>query len=216
MSLIAKMHVAKKQLGLDDDTYRDTLELVTGKRSAKDMNDRQRVKVLEHFQTKGFDASPVKPKADGRKKLTGKYAGKLQALWIAGWNLGLVKNKDDAALLAFVKRQTGIDHTRFLRDGDDAYKAIEAMKKWLERAGVDWTSPGDTAPDFKRTAGFKIAIAQFAKLDDSMATKHWFEFTNAVGGIVGRHVRQMVEESDWHPVMNTFGERIRADKKDAK
>ncbi|MGC8201033.1 phage protein GemA/Gp16 family protein, partial [Salmonella enterica] len=45
-----------------------------------------------------------------RRDLDGPYAKKLQALWIAAWNLGLTRSRDDKALLAFVKRQTGLDH----------------------------------------------------------------------------------------------------------
>lgn len=212
MSLIAKMHVAKKQLGLDEDTYRDALMKVTGKRSAKEMDDKERSAVILFFTNAGFQNRPAAPRGDGRKKLTGKYAGKLQALWIAGWNLGLVKNKDDAALLAFVKRQTGIDHTRFLRDGDDAFKAIEALKMWLSRAGVDWTV-GSHMYDHERLNGFKIAAAQFAKLDDSAPAKHRFEFVSAVFQISLAMPRDMVRESNWHEVMNAFGTRIRESQK---
>jgi phage gp16-like protein len=140
---IAAIHVAKKQLGLDDDTYRSALRQVTGKASAADMSEGERQKVLERFRQQGFKAAST----GARKPLEGKFAPKLQALWIAGWNLGLVRDRDDRALLAFVKRQTGIDHVRFLRHGQDAAKAIEGLKGWLERAGgVDWaehTDPND-------------------------------------------------------------------------
>ena len=46
--------MGKKQLGLDDDTYRDMLEQVTGKRSAKDMSDDDLVKVIQHLDQLGF------------------------------------------------------------------------------------------------------------------------------------------------------------------
>ncbi len=36
---LAKIHVQVKELGMDDDTYRDMLESVTGKRSAKELDD---------------------------------------------------------------------------------------------------------------------------------------------------------------------------------
>ena len=99
------------------------------------MTEAERQKALEHFRQKGF-----KGFATGRRKpLEGRFAPKLQALWIAGWNLGLIRDRDDRALIAFVKRQTGLDHVRFLRHGQDATKAIEALKGWLERSGgVDW------------------------------------------------------------------------------
>ncbi|MBK0062404.1 MULTISPECIES: gp16 family protein [unclassified Acinetobacter] len=51
---IAAIHMGKKQLGLDEDIYRDLLEQVTGKRSAKDMTDDDLVKVLQHMEKLGF------------------------------------------------------------------------------------------------------------------------------------------------------------------
>jgi phage gp16-like protein len=136
---IAAIHVAKKQLGLDEETYRAKLARITGKQSAKDMSEGERQKVLTIFRNEGFEPAPAARRADGRQKLTGKFAKKLQALWIAAWNLGIVRERDDKALIAFVKRQTGVDHTRFLVYADDANRAIEALKGWMRReAGVSY------------------------------------------------------------------------------
>lgn len=52
--LIAAIHVAKKQLGLDDDTYRDMLQHVTGQRSAKDLTIDQLSQVMKHLEQSGF------------------------------------------------------------------------------------------------------------------------------------------------------------------
>lgn len=43
---LARIHLAKKELGLEDDTYRELLTNLTGKNSAKDLDARQRWKVL--------------------------------------------------------------------------------------------------------------------------------------------------------------------------
>jgi hypothetical protein len=177
---IAALHVAKKALGLDDDSYRDALRQVTGKSSSADMSEAERAKVLERFRELGFKAGST----GGRKRLEGRFAGKLQALWIAGWNLGLVRDRDDRALLSFVRRQTGIEHVRFLRHGEDAMKAIEALKGWLARgAGVDWKA-GDTP------AGC-IIMAQLELL----------------GPEDGRLPEQRLDDV---ATMNLLGERIRA------
>lgn len=125
-SSTAAIHVAKKQLGLDDETYRAKLQHITGKSSVKHMSEDEKQKVLTVFRSDGF--KPVGRRPDGRQMLEGKYAKKMQALWIAAWNLGLVDNRDDAALIAFVKRQTGIEHTRWLIYADDANKAVEGIK----------------------------------------------------------------------------------------
>lgn len=104
---LAKIHIAKKDLGLDDATYRAVLERVTGKTSSVAMTAEERDAVLVEMRRIGW-----KPRASRRRGLDGPYAKKIQALWIAGWNLGLIRNREDTALIAFVKRQTGIEHTR--------------------------------------------------------------------------------------------------------
>ena len=52
--MISKIHIAKKQLDLDDDVYRDLLAQATGKRSCKDMMDNELAAVLNLLQQKGF------------------------------------------------------------------------------------------------------------------------------------------------------------------
>lgn len=44
---LARIHLAKKQLGLDDASYRDILRSCTGKTSAGELNPRERFKVLQ-------------------------------------------------------------------------------------------------------------------------------------------------------------------------
>lgn len=53
---LAKIHVAKAQLKLDDDTYRALLERLTGKTSAADLTARERVMVLNEFYRLGWSA----------------------------------------------------------------------------------------------------------------------------------------------------------------
>jgi hypothetical protein len=207
VSALAKLHIAKKQLGLDDDTWRDLLERETGKRSSKDMSDRERGRVLDVLKNNGF-----KPVSKGsRKGIEGKYAPKLQALWIAGYNLGLIRNRDDAALLAFIKRQTGIDHTRFLRYAEDGARAIEALKGWLERdGGVDW-SQDRFLPDWTQANGYRIARAQHAKLcrleaGTAQPLSQWLD-------LAGFTSPALMTDSSWIAAMNKLGALIRAAEK---
>lgn len=213
MNALAAIHVAKKKLGLDDDTYRAVLLRVTGKSSAADLDERERQSVLEEFRRTGF----TKAARTSRTKLEGRFAKKLQALWIAGWNLGVVQDRGDTALIAFVKRQTGIDHVRFVRHPEDADKAIEALKAWLTReAGVDW-SQSRFLPAWTQTNGYRIARAQWAIL---RANQH---------PLVGESelVRWMVDaglcdfsqggptDQQWIAIMNTLGEQVRKVRRNA-
>lgn len=136
MTAINAIYGLRKELGLDDETARDFYEREVGRRSLRDMTPGQQVRIVQAMQRQAR-ATAQQP---SRKGLAGPYAGKLQALWISGWHLGVVQNRTDAALLAFVERQSGIAHTRFLRDANDARKVIEGLKAWLAReAGIEWT-----------------------------------------------------------------------------
>lgn len=80
---LAKIHIAKKAIGLDDDTYRTLLARVAGVTSAKDLNPRQVSAVLAEFQRLGWQP-PAKPTsrpapnpAPDRKKLIGKIEAQL-------------------------------------------------------------------------------------------------------------------------------------------
>ncbi|MGO7870581.1 phage protein GemA/Gp16 family protein [Rhizobium leguminosarum] len=172
---IAAIHVAKRRVGLDEDTYRSKLTLIAGKQSAKDMAEEERQKVLTDFRNDGFAADPAAHRGDGRQELSGKFAQKLQALWIAAWNLGIVRDRDDKALVAFVKRQTGIDHTRFLVYQDDAKRAIEALKGY-SRGRVDW-SHSSNLPDYMLKDGYRVARVQYAIINSAGEADFWDQAT---------------------------------------
>ncbi len=209
-SSTAAIHVAKKQLGLDDETYRAKLTVITGKSSTKDMSEDERQKVLKVLRRDGF--TPIERRPDGRQKLSGKYAKKLQALWIAAWNLGLVDKRDDAALIAFVKRQTGIDHTRFLVYAEDANKVVEALKGWLKReAGVMF---GNTnGYEWLASDGAKVAWAQWKILNPTAGLMVRQGFDDAVlNQCPGIGHLALMTPGNWQEVGRAFGVRIRAAK----
>ncbi|WP_019221537.1 phage protein GemA/Gp16 family protein [Bartonella senegalensis] len=196
---LAALHMGRRALALDDETYRAMLYRLTGKYSAKDLSVLEKRLVMDEMRAWGFQAKA--------KLLEGTYAKKLQALWIAGWNLGIIRDRSDKALLAFVKRQTGIDHIRFLRDSDDACRAIEALKSWLQReGGVDWR--GKKIQDFKgETPSISILCAQWKRLHPSVL----FDgkaFHQSVMALSGKALSEM-DGGDFIKVMNAWGRAIR-------
>jgi len=208
MTAHAKIHVGCKQLGIDEEDRRDLYERVTNKRSLTDMSPAEQAQVVDELKRLGF-----KPTSKAsRKGLEGQYAPKLQALWIACWNLGLTRSKTDASLLAFVKRQTGVDHTRFLRHAEDANKVIEALKAWMAReAGVDWTV-NDRMDVAETRSGFKIAMAQYHKVYEGHSMNSFQDFIAHVRQYSGKQDVYLFQERDWIPVMNALGRQIRAAK----
>lgn len=58
---LAKIHIAKKQLSMDEETYRAMLQLHGGVSSSKDLSPLGAARVLQHLERSGF-----KPKAAGK------------------------------------------------------------------------------------------------------------------------------------------------------
>ncbi len=138
---IGAIHGIARRLGLDTDTRRDVIAAVAGgKRSCADLSKAEAIRVIDRLKALQGGSAPTHGAAD----LAGPYAAKLRALWLSGWHLGVVRDRTDAALLAFLERQTGLEHTRFLSDAAAARRVIEALKAWLAReAGVEWPATGN-------------------------------------------------------------------------
>ncbi len=126
--MLGKIHVARKQLAMDEDDYRQGLFDTTGKTSLTECNDLQLARVLDWLKSKGFRPMPGRGKADHP------MARKARALWISLYHLGAVHNSSEQALEAFAKRQLGCDRLQWAKQSD-AFRLIEALKSMAARAG---------------------------------------------------------------------------------
>ncbi|MEP0455203.1 MAG: regulatory protein GemA [Roseibium sp.] len=199
MSAIARIHIRKKQLGLDDDTYRAMLERVTGKTSSANMDSTEHRKVLAEMN-----------RLSGATTASGRYAPVLQALWKAGYNLGVIDDRSDKAMTAFVQRQTGLDHTRFLHHGEDAASAIEGLKGWIRGAtgNSDLFRKRSGRPALLNNPRFQVALTQWPQLDslDALPAASLIDF---VGNATGQQELATLTKADWVLVMNRLGRLLR-------
>ncbi|MCY1266046.1 hypothetical protein D9M69_305060 [compost metagenome] len=61
--LLSKIHIARQQLGLAEDVYRQKLQGMFGKDSSKDLNPRQAEQLLAEFKRLGWKPTPSKKSA---------------------------------------------------------------------------------------------------------------------------------------------------------
>lgn len=122
---LAAIHVAKKDLGLSDDEYRDILFVVARVRSASDLDAAGRARVLDHFRSRGALGGRQVKRNDSDPMVR-----KLWALWGELVDAGKANNPN--GLNAWVQRQTGVSRPQWL-NGRQMEKCIEALKKWLDR-----------------------------------------------------------------------------------
>lgn len=77
---LAKIHIAKKQLAMDDDSYRAMLRSVGGVDSSKDLTSMGAAKVLRHFERIGFTPQPNKGRRPIVTTSRARQIGKIEAL----------------------------------------------------------------------------------------------------------------------------------------
>lgn len=138
---IQLIHIAKNQLKMDNDLYRENLKAAVKKTSCADMSLSELVQVLEHFKKLGF-----KPKAT--KKLSPKSSDKpgektmldkLRQVWIVMHKQGFINDGSEQAL-----ENWAINQSKRLNKGAPVaklewtsnqmrYALVEQLKKWHVR-----------------------------------------------------------------------------------
>ncbi|MCM1513243.1 MAG: regulatory protein GemA, partial [Oxalobacter formigenes] len=129
--LLRLIHVARRDLRMDENTYRDILQKITGKASASDMTVPELEKTLEHFKRCGFRIRHT-IKTHGKRRAVSSMplaqdpdSRKIRALWLFMHELGLVRNASERALAGYVKRITGVDALQWI-DSNQANTVIES------------------------------------------------------------------------------------------
>lgn len=132
--LIKLIHVARRELGLDEDTYRTMLRTAGGAESTTLMSVPALKAVVEHAKRSGFKvraatASTARP---DRRQDTSVEARKVRALWLFLHHLGAVRDPSERALATYVKRIAKVDDMHWA-PGGAMLKLIETQKKWAMR-----------------------------------------------------------------------------------
>jgi len=120
---LARIHIAKRELGLDDTTYHGILWDRYHQDSAADLTPDQAADLLELFREKGW-----RPASAGQRAL-------IHVLWQKLQKEGVIHHGDDRALDAFISHHTGHGDLRHL-NVHDASRVIEMLKKWIERENL--------------------------------------------------------------------------------
>ena len=136
--ILAKIHIARKELALDDDDYRDLLERVTGERSASRIAMDHVMALQREFRRIGWDGyllrrdevPPLKYEDLGDRLGMPNPAQlrKLDALFNTTPGFGTIN--PEAAFKAFLKKRFNVEDIRFLnnRQYETALNAIRAIR----------------------------------------------------------------------------------------
>lgn len=126
--LLKVIHVARRELQLDEATYRQLLKTHCGGESLRAMSDAQLARIFAVMKKLGFKVTSKEPPAYD------KQAALIRALWRELANSGAIRDGSLSALNKFVLRQTDIARLEWLNN-QQASQVIEQLKKWLARVG---------------------------------------------------------------------------------
>ena len=133
LRLIKLIHVARRELRMDADTYRLMLagmKGLDGATSTADLSVPNLLRVLEQLKQKGFK---VRPNKAGKRPLADDdQSKKIRSLWLALHDLGEVRDSSEAALAKFVLSMTRVSALQWLSTAQ-ASRVIENLKQWQYR-----------------------------------------------------------------------------------
>lgn len=133
-NVTAQIHIARTQLGLDEDTYRQMIASVTnGKTSCADCTVAELYQVLQHMKDRGFKARPRKRVAQhpgtphnlDRKPMLQKVEALLAELQ-APWSYAD----------AIARQQTGIAKVAWLKKPEHLKALVAALSVELEKRSL--------------------------------------------------------------------------------
>lgn len=133
LRLIKLIHVARRDLQMDEDTYRLMLagmKGLDGATSTADLSVPKLEKVLEQLKAKGFK---VRPKGKGKRpQAADPQSKKIRSLWLNLRDQGAIRDASEDALVKFVHNLTGVEALQWL-NGEQASQVIESLKQWVGR-----------------------------------------------------------------------------------
>ena len=131
--LIKLIHVGRRELGMDDETYRLMLASMNGldgATSTADLNVPNLYRVLEQLKQKGFK---VRPKSKGKRPAAADpQSKKIRSLWLTLRDKGALRDPSEEALVKFVHGETGVQALQWLTT-EQASQVIEHLKQWVAR-----------------------------------------------------------------------------------
>mgnify|MGYP003674759050 CR=1 FL=1 len=200
-SLIGKIHVARKQIGIVEDDYRQLMLDTTGEISLTKCSEAQLVQMVEALKSKGFKAT--KPK---RADYPG--ARKARALWISLYHLNVIENPSEQALEAFAKRQLGVAKLQWADQGK-IYKLIEALKSMAERHG--WSQAGSRFGCKDRVLALQRGLCEAirTKMEAKGLCPHDWTLDQVAFRLTGQELSTPTNSEELTLLAKALGEKLR-------
>jgi len=138
-AMMAQLHIAPKELGMDEDMRRDFIAAnCGGKRSSIDLTFSEKFKLLQAFKDAGWKPKKRNIKKKHQYKLS--TSRKMIALWRELYFLGVVRDNRHDALEAWIANQVNLKSQQIPRrrspdtlNVSEINTLIEQLKQWIDR-----------------------------------------------------------------------------------
>jgi hypothetical protein len=146
---LARIHIMKAELKLEDDDYRAQVHAMTGFDSAGACDWTGRKKLIAHLESlkraygmaprgargaRGGGGAPARARSPRTAKLD-PLGRKVVAMWMALHDAGVVRKSTERTLDAYVKRMTGVESIAWC-SADQKRRLVESLKAWAAREQV--------------------------------------------------------------------------------
>lgn len=172
-TLVSMIHIARTQLGMDEDSYRANLaHYAKGKTSCSQLTMPELFIVLEAFKDLGFKPTATKRLSPSTAKGPQDERSAIRALWIFMHRAGFIQDGSETALNAWVQRMTaeanggaGIAEVQWLRH-QDAAKTLNSLKRWTRRCLFDNLKKRGYEPD--KQASYNQLLKRWERINGAM------------------------------------------------
>lgn len=130
---LAKIHIAKQQLCLEDEDYRLIVKRVCGVESAADADFAGHLQLLKEFKRLGWTPKPAKTAQ--APSIKDPQTRRIRWLWLRLIEVGEVRSTELSALASYIKRLTGVDRLEWLTAAQ-AHRVIGSLQQWADRVGA--------------------------------------------------------------------------------
>ncbi len=138
---LAKIHIGKKALRMDEDIYREMIKKLSKGRtdSAADLTVIERTALLQKFGSLGWKPNRRKfsPRTSHKKPGQKTPIDKIRALWIQMFNDGITESGDERALCKYCMRMVKKHSPDWLTDKEQT-QVLESLKQWHKRVWSEW------------------------------------------------------------------------------
>lgn len=122
--LVAAIHIAADEKGMDRDTYENILMNIAGVKSCSAIKDQRALQAVLHAIKR--DRPPAM-----------ELHNKIRALWHTLGRARVLRVPSEANLQTWVRRQTGIQSLEWC-DTTTSIHLVESLKKWCDRERVQY------------------------------------------------------------------------------